>query len=92
VAAAVAAKRLDFDACFQESLRGEPDLRIGRRTLDLKLSVIPEGIVTQIEIDDPVIQNAALGTCVRGVVRGLVFPIFQGEPVQMRVPLTLGGE
>ncbi len=92
VTTAIAAKRPELDACFRESQKVEPELRIGRGPFHLRLTVNPDGIVTETEIDDPVVQNAVLGACVRAVVRGLVFPMFKGEPVQMRVPLAPGGE
>lgn len=73
-------------------MKEEPGLRIGGRSLHLMLTVNPSGIVTQTELDDPAIRDAALGACVQSAVRGLVFPMFTGEPVQIRVALALGGK
>lgn len=92
VAAAVAADRPAFDACVQESLRDEPGLAVAGLQIDLVMTVNPSGIVTSSEIDDAALQETALGRCLRSAVRGLAFPAFEGEPLQVRIPLKIAGE
>ncbi len=90
--AAVAARRSQLEACVRESLKGAPrPPGLDARSVVLVLTVDPGGIVSRAAIDDPSIGNGATGTCVRAALSGLPFPTFEGEPVEVRVPLTLGG-
>jgi hypothetical protein len=35
-------------------------------------------------------MNEELGECLRKVVKGIVFPPFDGEPTDVEIPLTIG--
>lgn len=89
VSDALAARRPAFEACLRDWLRDKPSSAITGRQMDLLLMVNPNGSVSSPAVDDPAIDGTALGACLRGVV-SRPFPPFEGEPLQVRMPLKLG--
>lgn len=89
VAATVAARRPEFNACVQEAWRAEPDLFAGDPKLAVVMTVNPNGMVTSPQIEGP-LQGTSFGECLRNVVRNLPFPAFDGEPFLVRIPVVLG--
>jgi hypothetical protein len=90
VAVAVAARRPAFEACLEEAQRNEPGLLSGGLSVAVVVTVNPIGIATAPQVDEPQIQDTALGGCLRNVARMLLFPAFEGEPFQARIPLVMG--
>lgn len=85
VAAAVAARRDAIDACVAAT-SADAAASGGRRFL-LVLSVDPSGRVTEVRIDDPVLADSALGRCLARVASEVSFEPFDGEPVEIELPL-----
>jgi hypothetical protein len=87
VDAAIQASRADFDACAREpDASGSP---LGSRRVALTLTANPSGIVTAPRLDDPGLDAAPAGTCIRAAARKLVLPAFTGSPVRIQVPLAI---
>jgi hypothetical protein len=87
VDAAIQASRTDFDACAREAdASGSP---LGSRRVALTLTANPSGIVTAPRLDDPGLDAAPAGTCIRAAARKLVLPAFTGSPVRIRVPISI---
>jgi DNA-directed RNA polymerase subunit RPC12/RpoP len=87
VDAAIQASRADFDACAREAdASGSP---LGSRRVALTLTANPSGIVTAPRLDDPGLDAAPAGTCIRAAARKLVLPAFTGSPVRIQVPLAI---
>ena len=87
VQAAVERNRSAFDACVGEAAE---DARLAGRQVLLSVTVNPSGIVTSPRLDDAELDGSAAGVCLKSAARKLVLPAFAGDPVRVRVPLTLG--
>ncbi len=93
VARVVAANRSAFNACLAEAARRDPGLGRHGRTMVMVLTVSPSGSVASstLTIDDVQLAESELGACLSSAAQRLVFPPFQGEPQQVRVPLAFSG-
>jgi len=85
---AVRRNRAGFDACSE--VGDAAGARLGSRRVVLSVTVNPSGIVTGPRLDDPDLDGSAAGVCIKSAARKLVLPAFNGEPVRVRVPLSLG--
>lgn len=90
VAAAIAARRPAFESCLHEALQNEPGLVSGGLRIAVIATVHPIGVVTSPQVEEPALQDTELGECLRSAARNLLFPTFEGEPFQVRIPLVLG--
>lgn len=86
---ALAARRSALDACAQEWAREAPWLWVAGRRVEVSLIVDPSGAVTSCALDDQDLDGSSLGACLRKVL-GKPFPPFEGEALQVRIPLRLG--
>jgi hypothetical protein len=59
------------------------------RRATLLLTVAGSGEVSSAWVAEADISRTGLGRCLEGAARRLVFPAFEGEPVDVSVPLTL---
>ena len=90
--AAVSVRRNELEACLLGPRQGEArPLRTGRPVV-LVLTIDPGGTVTEASTDYPSIGSADTGTCLRAALRGVVLPTFEGEPIEVRLPLAMDGE
>jgi hypothetical protein len=78
-----------FDACFSRALRQDPSLRIDGRKIVASFIIRPNGVVSGSSIDDRQIDQSSLGHCLKAVCGRLVFPAFEGNPIQVDAPLVL---
>ena len=78
--------RSGFLACTQGA--GAPAGLAGRSVM-LSVTVNLSGIVTSPRLDNPLLDASAAGTCLKSAARNFVLAPFSGEPVRVRVPLTL---
>jgi hypothetical protein len=90
VEAAVKKNWKAFDGCVEDAVRNEPGLQVLSRRVGLYLTVNPSGIVTAPRLDDPELLDTEFGACLKSTARKMVFPQFQGDPLQVKVPLVLG--
>lgn len=88
IANAIAARRAAFETCVRQWLESKPRPGATGRRLDLSLVVNPTGTVTSPKIDDPALEASPLGGCLRNAA-SKPFPAFEGEPIQLRIPLRL---
>jgi hypothetical protein len=84
----VAASRKAFDACISRALRLDPSLRVARRAT-LVLTVQPGGAVTGAFIAEEEVDRTDLGACLAAAARRMVFPAFEGEAIDVSMPLSL---
>jgi hypothetical protein len=91
VATSIRASAKAFDACVAEAARNEPNLQVVGRRVGLYITVNPSGLVTGPRLDDADLDDSVLGACLKSTARKMVFPAFQGEAFQVRIPMVLGG-
>jgi hypothetical protein len=84
----VAANRKAFDACVSRALRLDPGLRVARRAT-LVLTVQPSGAVASAFIAEEAVDRSDLGACLSAAARRMVFPGFEGEAIDVSMPLSL---
>lgn len=88
VARTVGASRKAFDACVSRALRLNPSLKIARRAT-LVVTVQPNGSVTGAFIAEEEVDRTDLGACLASAARRMVFPSFEGEALDVSMPLSL---
>jgi hypothetical protein len=76
-----------LSACISRTVR--PDQGMGPRRTTLLLTVSPDGTVASAWLAEADLARSALGKCVVGSARRLVFPAFDGDPVDVSIPLLL---
>ncbi|HET8539427.1 MAG TPA: AgmX/PglI C-terminal domain-containing protein [Anaeromyxobacter sp.] len=84
----VAKNRKAFDACISKALRLNPSLNVARRAT-LVVTVQPNGAVTGAFIAEEEVDRTDLGACLSAAARRMVFPAFEGEPIDVSMPLSL---
>ncbi len=90
IQATLAAHAGSFDGCVADARRDEPDLLASPRPILVTMTVRPTGKVIYPTLDDAQLNGTALGTCVKEQATRMVFPESGGEPVRVRMPVTLG--
>jgi outer membrane biosynthesis protein TonB len=85
----IAGNRKAFDACISRALRLNPSLKLARRAT-LVVTVQPSGTVQRAYIAEDEVDRTDLGSCLTDTARRMVFPAFDGEPVDVAMPLSLG--
>jgi hypothetical protein len=88
VARTVGANRKAFDACVSRALRLNPNLKVARRAT-LVVTVQPAGSVTGAFIAEEEVDRSDLGACLCAAARRMVFPSFEGEALDVSMPLSL---
>jgi len=86
VQAVLERNRSAFESCVEEA---GPDAHLSGRHVFLAVTVNPSGIVTSPRLDDAALDGSPTGTCLKAAARKLVLAPFAGEPVRVRVPMTL---
>jgi len=76
-----------FQFCIEQQLKKTPKFRGGK--VNLVATVGPSGVVKQARLDRKDIDVSDLGDCLKSKARRLVFPAFQGEDVEVQIPLVL---
>ncbi len=89
VKATLASRRRTFDACIDEAIAKDPGFSFAGRKVGLFLTVNPSGVVSSPFLDDPDVDDSPLGVCLKAAGNKVVFPAFQGEAFQVRVPLAI---
>lgn len=84
----MAAHRKAFDACISRALRLKPDLKLARRAT-LVVTIQPSGAVQRAAIAEEAVERTDLGACLVETAQRMVFPAFDGEPVDVAMPLSL---
>jgi hypothetical protein len=76
-----------FQSCIEQQLRRTPNFRGGK--VNLVATVGSSGTVKQARLDRKEIDGSDLGFCLKSRARRLVFPSFEGEDVEVEIPLVL---
>jgi len=76
-----------FQACIEQQLKRTPNFRGGK--VNLVATVGASGTVKQARLDRKEIDGSDLGVCLKSRARRLVFPSFEGEDVEVEIPLVL---
>jgi len=84
----MAANRKAFDACISRTLRLNPSLKLVKRTT-LVVTIQPSGTVGKAYLAEEDVDRTDLGACLTETARRMVFPAFDGEPVDVAMPLSL---
>jgi hypothetical protein len=84
----VAANRRAFDTCISRALRINPSIKLARRAT-LVVTVQPSGAVSRAYVAEEEVDRTELGLCLSETARRMVFPSFDGEPVDVATPLSL---
>lgn len=84
----VGANRKAFDACVSRALRLNPALRVSKRAT-MVVTVQPNGSVTSAFIAEEEVDRTDLGACLSAAARRMVFPAFDGEAMDVSMPLSL---
>jgi hypothetical protein len=84
----LAANRKAFAACIVQAGKS-PEVSLDGRTVQLRLTINPNGFVTYPTLDDVPLNSTEMGACLKAAARVMVFPKFKGEPFHAEVPLLL---
>ncbi len=84
----IAANRRAFDDCVSKALRLNPALKLARRAT-MVVTVEPDGRVAKAAIAEERVDRSELGACLADAARRMVFPAFDGEPIDIAMPLSL---
>ncbi len=76
-----------FQQCIEQQLKRTPNFRGGK--VNLVATVGASGTVKQARLDRKEIDVSDLGSCLKSRARRLVFPSFEGEDVEVEIPLVL---
>lgn len=80
--------RKAFDACISRALRLNPSMKLARRAT-LVVTIQPSGVVQRAYIAEEEVDRTDLGACIVETAQRMVFPSFDGEPVDVAMPLSL---
>lgn len=72
--------------CYQQSLRGNEDLR-GK--LIFRVLIDPTGVVSHATVDTPAFKGTKLAHCIAAKIKDWKFPTFRGQPQEVEVPFIL---
>ena len=90
IARIVTANKRAFEHCIGEAGKRDPGLDLSGRQVTLMLTVNSNGKVAYPTIDDVELNKTDLGACIKSAARLMMFPSFEGDPMKVEVPLTLG--
>jgi len=78
-----------FAACVSRAIAASPDQRLPSTRVNLELTIRPSGRVAKSAVQEPAIAKLPLGQCIAAAAKRMVFPGFDGEPLDIVVPLKL---
>lgn len=87
IAKSIAKSSKALQTCIDAELRRHPGFKGGRVLITARLK--PSGIVTAATLHPPEIDGSTVGACLKEKARRIVFPAFEGEPIDVEVPLVL---
>ena len=89
VAAAMRERQDAVEGCAAATLTDEE----AARGLELRLAVViePTGRVSAARVDNPAVERTPLGVCIGRLARAMSFAPFEGERVEVEVPVRVGG-
>lgn len=79
--------RKAFQGCVDNELRRNPAFGGGK--INVSFTIGTSGVVTRAAIDKREIDQSDLGACLKEKAKRMVFPAFEGEPIDVESPLVL---
>jgi predicted Zn finger-like uncharacterized protein len=76
--------------CVDDAVKYSPNLKVGR--IHIATTIAPTGQVTSAKIDKKVVDDSALGTCLKIATRRIVFPPFTGDAFIVDIPILVNSE
>lgn len=77
-----------FQGCLDQQLRKNPSFK--QKKVEMQVTVGTSGLVTEATLTDPALDQSELGECLRGTMKRLVFPSFEGyQSAEFLIPLNL---
>jgi predicted Zn finger-like uncharacterized protein len=76
-----------LQGCVDDAIRRDPKLRVGR--IHVATTIAPTGHVTAARIDQPSVDESALGACLKGATKKIVFPQFAGAAFDVDIPIVV---
>jgi hypothetical protein len=78
-----------FAACVSRAIAASPDQRLPATKVNLDLTIRPSGRVSKAAVQEGAIAKLPLGQCIAQAAKRMVFPGFDGEAIDLVVPLKL---
>jgi hypothetical protein len=78
-----------FAACVSRAVAASPDQRLPATKVNVELTIRPSGRVSKAAVQEAAIARLPLGQCIAQAAKRMVFPGFDGEPIELVVPLKL---
>ncbi|HSM91701.1 MAG TPA: AgmX/PglI C-terminal domain-containing protein, partial [Anaeromyxobacteraceae bacterium] len=78
-----------FAACVSRAASSGPDQRLAANRVNLELTIRPSGRVQKAAVADKAVAGTPLGQCIAQAAKRMVFPGWDGEPIDIIVPLKL---
>jgi hypothetical protein len=78
-----------FAACVSRAVSSDPEQRLAASRVNLELTIRPSGRVQKAAVADKAVAGTPLGQCIALAAKRMVFPGFDGEPIDIIVPLKL---
>jgi hypothetical protein len=87
VARVVGQTQSAFQSCIEQQLRKNPGFRGGK--VSLVATIGGSGTVKQVTLDRRDLEGTDLGTCLKARAKRMVFSAFNGDDVDVEIPLVL---
>jgi len=78
-----------FSACVSRAVAASPDQKLERKRVNLELTIRPSGRVEKAAVAEKDVAASPLGRCIAQAAKRMVFPGFDGEAIDIVVPLKL---
>jgi hypothetical protein len=78
-----------FSACVSRAIAAAPDKKLPVKRVSLELTVRPSGRVEKAAVGEKAVAPTPLGQCIAQAAKRMVFPGFDGEAIDIVVPLKL---
>jgi hypothetical protein len=89
VDAAFAKHKPAFEACIAAARQGEPNVTLGGRTVNVTMTVNPDGKAAYPTLDDVELNGTGLGECLKRESGKIRFPSFGGDSIRVTKPIVL---
>jgi hypothetical protein len=76
-----------LQGCVDDALRRDPHLKVGK--IHVSTTIAPDGQVTAAKIDQQSVDESALGACLKGATKKILFPQFAGAAFEVDIPIVV---
>ena len=89
VDATFAKHRGNLDACIAQARQHEQGVNLDGRTVNVTMTVNPNGKALYPTLDDVELNGTELGNCLKRETGKILFPAFGGDAIRVRKPIVL---